>query len=362
MKRTLRSSVALVIAPACAVALMAGCGSDNDAPASSGGAGREQATLRVAYPGFAPTSMLTYIAQDQGFFERENLTVEISDGQGANVTTLLVSGRADFAQAGPDTPLNLSEQGKQTSIVYGLGGGGLAGFMVGSPKTAGDLEQLRSLDACRMATFAEGTPSNGYARVYSEQLGLHCDIVPFADVPSAVAALAGGRADAVVASYGTLATAIGEGKAKILIDTRDPDVRARYIQEPFLEAVEFGVEANLRRKRDAVVRYVKALGRARAWAEEHSDAEIADLLAGFGGGFAQTDRSLLTDQVAALRQYMPIGNDDGGISEEQWRAALAGMSERGVLPGSPEDEAVSYERNVDMSFYDEAVGAPDGGA
>ncbi len=360
MSRLGRWTAALAAVCASGLAL-AGCGgSDEPGGATTAAAGGPAgpASLTIAYPAFSSSHPLAYIAEHEGYFDDENLRVKILSGQGANTTTLVVSGRADLVTAGASTPLAIAAQGKQPSIVYGVAGGGTAAFMVGSTKAAKTLDQLQSLDDCRLGTFSKGSSAYGFAAYYNETLDLGCELIPFSDVPTAVAALVGGRADAVVASYGLLSPAIADGKASILIDTRLPEVRERYLRDQvFPEAIEFGIADQLEGKRDAVVRYLRALGKARTFLETRPAAEVADVLASYPQGTSSLTADQMSDTVEALRAYSPLGSDGGYVGPEVWQTALAAFARFGLDGYDPDAPGVQYDRLVDMSFLQEASGS-----
>ena len=55
-----------------------------------------------------------YVAISQGFFADEGLTVELSNGGGADkVMTAVVSGQADIGLAGPEASIYVAQQGKE---------------------------------------------------------------------------------------------------------------------------------------------------------------------------------------------------------------------------------------------------------
>jgi ABC-type nitrate/sulfonate/bicarbonate transport system substrate-binding protein len=315
-------------------------------------------TLHLAFPGYATTTMLTYIATANGYFKHLGLAIYLSDGVGANTTALLVSGRADIVSYGSTSPLSLANQGKQTSTIYADNGGGNSGFMIGNNSSAPTLAALESLKSCVIATFAVGSPPYGYTVQYEHELGINCRIIPFSSVPSMIAALVAGSADAAVLSFSTFASTLAAGEAKVLIDTRIPSVRQKYVGGNFIESTEVGLPANLKAKRSAVIKWLKGENLARKWLKTHTDKQAAALLGKFGKFGSDT---LLIQKVAAQRAYMNAGNTNGYITAGQWNYSLQRFSAFDLPNYSPSNPAYSYGNLVDMSYYDAAIGKPRGG-
>jgi ABC-type nitrate/sulfonate/bicarbonate transport system substrate-binding protein len=138
--------------------LSACAGSNGDGGAASGGAA--PATLKVAIAAVSPLGTELYVAEQNGLFQKRGLTVEVS-AVASNYTTLVVSGQADIAFGGIQTPINLQGRGEDAVVIEGHSGGGTGGTLIGTPKVK-TLADLAKLPHCRIATFAEGT-NEGYS-------------------------------------------------------------------------------------------------------------------------------------------------------------------------------------------------------
>ncbi len=88
--------------------LLCSCGSDTKDKVSL-----SEVTRSVFY---APQ----YVAINQGFFEEEGITLELSNGQGADkVMTAVISGQVDIGFSGPEACVYVYNEGKEDyAIVF----------------------------------------------------------------------------------------------------------------------------------------------------------------------------------------------------------------------------------------------------
>jgi ABC-type nitrate/sulfonate/bicarbonate transport system substrate-binding protein len=333
------------------------CGGDEEnssaAPSTGADADTEGSPLElvVGMPTTAADS-LNYVAAQAGFFEDNNVNVEIQDNLGANTASLLASGQVDVIAHAAGVPIAVAVQGRQTSIIYSLTGGGQGGSVVGNPDVA-SLEDLRDRSDCRIGSFAAGSSAFGFAQLYAENLGLDCDFVPFQDAASQVGALAAKRVDAVVGAYPNFSQAVDQGQATVLVDTRDEKQAEKYVGEPYSEVVISGLTDNLKEKSDAVVRYLRGLAAAAEYIADTDPAEVAAVMKKQASLAERTVEQVESD-VTTLEAYRFKGTDEGHISEKQWDLARERIADWGIQGYSPDDEKFAYDAQVDMSYYDEA--------
>ncbi len=356
--REMQRAVVVVVSIA-ALAAIAGCGGDDSTDSGSssvGDSGGSKPTLKVALP-TAGADSLNYVADSEGFFADEGVDVEIIGNTGANLATMVASGQADIGVFGAGSPLLTAAQGKPSSIIYALTGGGQGGSIVGPPetKTLADL-QAKSGD-CRIGSFPPGSSAYGYANLYKQTADLDCDIVPLPDVASQIGALSAGRVDALVGAYPNFASTIDEGKATLLMDSRDPAQRQKYIGRDFVEVVLYGDKANLQSKGDALVPYLKALKKAADYIGDQDPAEVAAEIKD-QPALAETTQDQVESDVASLSVYQYLGSDDGFITEPQWDFALTRIALWGLPGFDPQAPSSSYAEAIDMSYYEKAFGVP----
>jgi ABC-type nitrate/sulfonate/bicarbonate transport system substrate-binding protein len=327
--------------------------------ASQSGSTQAVDHLKFAFPSYATTTMLTYIAAANRYFSKLGLAVDIQDGVAANTTVLLVSGQVDIVSQSYTVPLSQGSYADQGPvIVHADTGGGNAGLLVGSPKTAPTLAALQAKKGnCRLGTFALGSTTYGYAQIYNQTF--QCKIFVYGSVPIMLSALVAGSIDAFVTSYPSSATSIDAGQVNILVDTRVPATRRQWLPSIF-ETCSIGLSDNLKKKRPAVVKWLKGVNLARKWLKAHNDQQVTAILQKFGQ-FAAMDPATLQKSVGATRSYLGRGSTNGYLTRGQWAQGLK-VADLFGIPGYHIDNAQNaYDKRVDMSYYIAAIGKPRGG-
>jgi ABC-type nitrate/sulfonate/bicarbonate transport system substrate-binding protein len=353
-RRRGQSWCVLAVVVCASAALLAGCGSGGDKQASTSG-GPKLEHLTLAHCCYTSAPILTYIAIRNGDFRRAGLDVKVLDNQGAALQSLMLSGKVDLFDSGTlGQALSLAGKGQATTIIRGSTGGGFAGYMVGNPSTTPDLATLQRKGSCTIATPQVGTRPYGYATHLVQNLGLKCKVVPYSDAPSMVAAVASKRADAGMAAYPNFATALAAKQVVTLLDPRDPAAAQKYLGAYALEGADWLLTSTLKKKRSAVVKYVKGVESARKWWEAKSDRQVAELLHSFEG-FNQQSVDSLTQQIKNQRIFLDRGSDKGYVTSQQW-AAVLGATKYDLPDFDANNPKYGYDQRVDMSLFTEATG------
>lgn len=329
--------------------LMAGSGT---APAQPQRAGPPP-ELTIAVPITDSVFALPYIAEVNGYFKDAGVKVNFVNAAGANVLNLVAAGQADVTFFGTALSFSMVAQGKPTSVIYNFSGGGLGGMVMANKP----YKDLTELGGKRIGTVGVNGSSYGYAQSYSQYSqkngAAKFEIVPFNDPTTLVNSLKSGQIDAGVGPEGWFAAAAKDGGLHIVVDTKNPNQRAKFVGGYFAENSMFGMTDSLKAKRSAVVRYLRGIDKARSWIGSHSPEEIAALLVQKAGPF----KSVALDAQVTSAKYTyhfwtPVR---GRISKEMWNASLprfALWNLQGVDVSRPE---FAYEQRVDMSYLDEAV-------
>ncbi len=319
--------------------------------------------LTVIAPSANPTIVGTVgVAVAAGIFEELGLDVDLQAG--GNDLNLVVAGSADLTQAATADAGSLEAQGKGMSAIWAASGGGLgAVFLVAAdgPESIEEFTQ-EAADGCSFGITSIGSTSYSYGNALNAALDVDCELLELGSSTSQiVGAVVSGRADMMVGTPGnpSVAAAIEAGELKVLIDTADrgdPLVDELGIGE-ITDRVWIGLEDNLESKRESIVRFVAGLKTAAEMFETAPAEELADLLLTLDlmkdEYPAAEDRE---DLIAAIEAAKPYTNwNDGYITKEDWEQGLASIATWGLDDFDPADPARSYERIVDMSFYDEAV-------
>jgi ABC-type nitrate/sulfonate/bicarbonate transport system substrate-binding protein len=353
----MRAAVFGTVFAASALLASAAAGSVSSRGVPTGGARANALSLSIANPTIA-SDLLDYVAKSKGFFDKAGVDVTIVDQFPASSTaSYVVSGKADIAIFAGVTPLVVASQGQPTSIIFGLGGGGQGGMVIGKPAGISSLAELRSKQSCRIGTFAPGSSAYGWAAVYRLEFHLNCDLVPFADAASQAGALAADRVDALVGSYPNFASLVTQNQAKILIDTRNLVQRKKYTGPLFPEVVIWGLTSTLQSKRPAVVAYLKALAATDAYVQKASTADLVAVLKSYPEFNGLSDE-VLGITASTIKAYLLQGGTQGFITPTQWKLGLTRYANWGVPGFDATSPSHVYGQRVDMSYYKAALGDP----
>jgi NitT/TauT family transport system substrate-binding protein len=305
------------------------------------------------------SDVLTYIAKQLGYFKDQGIDVNLLTNTGGSATTpLVVSGRVDLAAFSTTAPITVGIQGQDTSIVYGIEGGGVGGSMLGNGTTVKSVDDLKSLSSCKIASSPPGTGSYGEALIYVKRYNQKCDIVPLATPASELAALASGQVQAVVGGYSFLAPGSVSLNKPILINTTDPKQRAKFFGPGFVEVGFWGMSSNLNGKRESVVRFIRALQKARDFLLNSSPDRVTGVLRGVSDFSSFDDASLKNIIVKSFQAYVPNGGRNGYIDKGRWAFALSKVALYGLNGFDPSGSSESYAKQIDMSYYTQALGTP----
>jgi ABC-type nitrate/sulfonate/bicarbonate transport system substrate-binding protein len=291
------------------------------------------------------------LASVKGFFDKAGVDVKITDNTGANTVNLLVSGRADLATLAWGNTLTLANQGRQTTCVYATAAG-FGTMLVGG---AG-VRTVQDLKGKRIGALARGTTTFGFATHYNQKFNLGADIVSYVDVPTLVAALISGQVAGATATPNIAASMAKGGNTTILIDARDPVVRNKQVGPDYPVGGYIGLTQAVAEKRDAVVRFIRAIEMTRLYVERTSDEQLAkdfrqlDLYK----SFSEAD---LAPLIKSERSFAFPSN--GYVSEGNWRFMLPQLTKWGLVGYDSTNPAYEYSKNIDTSFL-KAAGVPAG--
>ncbi len=346
-----RSRWGVLGAMALALALLgAACSSGGDSSSSDtsagGSSGPARASVTVAVGALDPVFTQAYVTQEAGFFDDENLDVNLNVA-GSNVVNLLVSGQADLALLGTSSAFVPVREGKQTSIIYGNLGGGTSGFMVGT----GDITEPSGCS--RVGTLNVGSAVYAWATLYESAYDADYEIVPFQDYPTIIAATQSGNVDCAVAAYGSLAQGINDGTFKLIVDPRNEASLPSSVPTDIIEGALWGMSDNLNSRSDVMVRFLRAYNKGLELINSSSETELAELMtqnsewATFGG-----------QKLAELIEFQKyaFAPNDGYISPDGWTANIEFFKNGGLEFIDPANPTWGYDERVDMSFYDQAIG------
>jgi ABC-type nitrate/sulfonate/bicarbonate transport system substrate-binding protein len=305
----------------------------------------------VSFAGFDTAFTQLYVAKINGYFDAVNLDVQIKNF-GANVITGMVSGQLDLAFQGANSAMLPVRDGADTTVIYNNVGGGVSAFVYGG------VPKVKTISDCtRMGSSPVGTSAYGWAVAEKKLFNGNWLLVP-GDNPITVASLASGAIDCATGAPGGYSDLAVAGKARLLLNPKDPGTfppGTLPSSFDFLEAAIFGMKANIQKKQDAVVRFLKAYQRAVADVRSQTPEQLAATLKK-NADWGPFDAAKLKVSIGLVQSF--YAPHDGYIPESVWPGSLQFYSLGGSTFIDPSDSKWSYKNRVDMSYYVKAVGKP----
>ncbi len=342
MKKNTKKLISLFMLIIIAAAFVVGC-TKNETNDSTGDNTEKNELTKVVVSEFRSTNYApVHVAYLNGYFEEEGLNVEFAVyGDGPVAFQGMHAGDSQFCMLSIDPVLKAFDQGLESTVVAAVDTIRLYGF-VGS-KDITDLSQLKG-----KSIFAGAPGSAPYTFVWSilENAGLDPEKdVTFVQTQygASISALNQGTIDA---SYMDNANRnrFKEIGANFLVDCADPETRKEIFGSDRYEASIITTTKKYAQENPEIIqKFVNATVRGCEWIQNHSDEEVAELLAPMYDG---TPMETLIEQIQLTRiAYSP----DGFITEEGYAAMEGFCLKAGII-----ENPVGYENIIDMSFVEKA--------
>ena len=232
----------------------------------STGASAEMLRVAVAQRGFWDSTMGD-IAEKQGFFKEAGLEIEIlyTEG-GASTLTPVLAGSIDVAMSnGILGVIGAFSKGAPVRVISAEGTGAADAFWYA--RTESGIKSLKDTNGKTVAFSSPGSSTNLILLQLVKQAGSSPKLVPTGGAPATYTQVMTGQIDV---GWSVPPFALKDlQEHKIAIIARGSDVEAIRAQTVRVNVANANV---LKQKRDAFVKYVKALGRAVDWAYSSPDA------------------------------------------------------------------------------------------
>lgn len=284
-----------------------------------------------------------YAAINQGFFEEEGITLELSNGQGADkVMTAVISGQVDIGFSGPEACVYVYNEGKEDyAVVFAQLTKRDGSFLVGrEPEPDFEWENLK--DKYIIGGRKGGVPEMTLEYVLRKhKLDPNVDLTVDTSVQFAVmaGAFTGGTGDYVALFEPTATMLEKEGKGYVLAsigqDSGEIPYTAYYAKKSFIEKNE-----------DLIQRFTNAIYKGQKWVDTHSPREIAEAVKDF---FPDTDVDTL-ENVAKRYKDIDAWNKDPVLKEASLELLQVVMEEAQVL-----DKRAPYDKIVTTEFAEKAI-------
>jgi NitT/TauT family transport system substrate-binding protein len=289
------------------------------------------------------------IAERRGYFQKEGLTVEISDfAGGAKALQAVVGGSADIACGAYEHTLFMANKGVALKAIALQANS--FGLVVGvGPEKAGSYQSLRDLKGMKFGVTASGSASAIGLRMLLSKVGLSdndVSIIGIGGGASSVVAVKSNKVDAVANFDPMISILERDGAIKTLVDTRlEKDLDYLY-GGPF-PASAFYVNASFAERNPKTTQaFVNAISAALAWMHSASTDEIvAAVPEEYYGG----DRALYRIMVERNRGRV---SPDGRIALDGATRVFRNLV---AFEETLKDATVNVARTFDNSFVEQAV-------
>lgn len=286
-----------------------------------------------------------YVAMSQGFFEAEGLTVELTNGGGADkVMTAVVSGQSDIGLAGPEASIYVYNQGKtdHTQIIAQLTKRD-GSFLVGRAE-----DDAFSWEDLRGKTVIGGRKGGVPEMTLEYVLRLH-SLTPGEDVTvdtsvqfnMMAGAFTGGQGDYVTLFEPTATQIERAGKGYILASIGQESGEIPY-------TAYFANKIWLQENADTAQRFVNAIAKAQQWVMEHTDRQVAEAIV---DQFPDTSLDEL-EAVTARHRQIDAWNRTPVMERHALERLETVMEQAGELAHS---DWVPFDELVNNTFAQNAV-------
>ena len=286
-----------------------------------------------------------YVAMSQGFFADEGLTVELTNGGGADkVMTAVVSGQSDIGLAGPESCIYVYNQGKEDyPIVFAQLTKRDGAFLVGRTDEVFSWENLRGKTII-------GGRKGGVPEMTLEYVMAQNGVTPHVDavVDTSVqfnmmaGAFTGGFGDYVALFEPTATEVELAGKGHILCSIGEESGEIPY-------TAYFANQSYIAQHPDVIQGFTNAIARAQRWIAQHSDREVAEAIA---DQFPDTSIDLL-EKVTARHRQIDAWNATPVMEQQALERLETVMEHAGELT---RDQWVDFDKLVDNTFAEKAAG------
>jgi NitT/TauT family transport system substrate-binding protein len=227
---------------------------------SAGGAGAETLKVAVAQRGFWNSSFIEFALQ-QGFFKQEGLDIEIlyTEG-GASTLTPVIAGSLDIAMTnGTLGAIAAFAKGLPVKIISAEATGAPDAFWYARPESG--IKTIRDTAGKSVAFSSPGSSTNLIILQLVAQEKVAPKLVPTGGLPATLTQVMTGQIDVGWSVPPFVLSDLAAGHLQII--ARGSDVAA--IRDQTIRVNVANANA-LKQKRDAFVRYMRALSRAIDWA------------------------------------------------------------------------------------------------
>jgi ABC-type nitrate/sulfonate/bicarbonate transport system substrate-binding protein len=286
------------------------------------------APLTVVLGAVSAEAAAVYIAQVEGYFTQQKVTVNVELQPGAEAATDTLAGRADIAFTGAPSALAPAVQGKQTQFLFAtITGPGNASILVG---TNSKYNSLKSLSGQQVSTQGVSGASWGETQALSKYNATHggsaFNIVPLGTFDLQADAVIAGRNAAAGGGPDLFGAQIAAGKMKVLVGPDSSIIKSLFPSD-LLASGLWGLASDIQAKSTSVTRFLTGLLMANNYIDSHSISQVAAVMA---KDPLYKGYSLDAVQTAVSVERPFLTPTDGAISQQAWQDSLKTYADWGL--------------------------------
>ena len=285
-----------------------------------------------------------YLAIEKGYFEEENITIELTNGGGAdNSMTAILSGTADIGLMGPETVIYVQNQGKKDAPkVFGQLTQKDGSFLV-SRIAEPDFEWSNLKDKEILAGRKGGVPAMTFEYVLNElNMQNSKDFTLNFDVQFNLmtSAFLGGTADYCTVFEPTASEYQASGKWHVVAS-----VGAQAGEIPYTSFI--ALDSYLKNNADTVKGFLRAIKKAHEFMATHTEYEVAEAIV------KQFPSTSITSIETSIKSYKAIDAWKTNLqaTEQSFERLQTIMQNAGEL-----DTKVPFNKLVENSLAKEVFG------
>ena len=284
-----------------------------------------------------------YVAIALGYFEEKGIKVELTTGQGADkVMTAVLSGQSDIGFAGPEASIYVFNEGKNDyTQVFAQLTKRDGSFLVARNKA--EVFDWKQLKGTTIIPGREGGVPYMTFEYILKQKGLDTskdlvldDSISF-DLMAG--AFAGGNAEYVTLFEPTASMTENQGAGYIVAS-----VGAEAGEIPY--TAYFAKKSYIEKNEELIQNFTDSIYKGQKWTEEHSAAEIAELIKDF---FPSTDVKMLENSIQRYKD-IDAWNQTPVLTEEAFNKLQDVMEEAGEL-----EKRADYSKVVNNKYAEKAI-------
>jgi ABC-type nitrate/sulfonate/bicarbonate transport system substrate-binding protein len=335
------------------LAVLAAAAACSTGTTNSSSDGTKHYTLSVGLTGAAAAEADVFIAEAEGYFAAENLTVNVQV-VGSTVAAEVAAGDINVALVGATSALAPTAQGHPMKIFYSALPGELGANVLvrsGSP-----FKSLMDLSGKKVAVLGVGTASYGDGVSYSNYVASHggkpFQLVPATSAAALVSELISGQVDAELGETDEYASYIDSHRIRVLASGTSAVVKKNIMPSDILGASYMTLASFASSNGPALTAFVIGLRKADHFLQTQSAKVIAQALKK-SSQFGNVSESSLEQQIPFARPfYAPTA---GEITMQGWKDSLAEFGTWGLQNVDVKSALYSYGNMIDMTFWKTAA-------